>query len=219
METVKLEFPENQYIAEETKKDKIVLHHTVSGPGINGDISWWKQTKDRVATSYIIDREGVIYEVFPDKYWAHHLGVTKAQLSKFNSKVSNETLNKTSVGIEIDSWGWLEKKDGKFYAGNGKEIDSDKVIILDNPYRGHKYFEKYTPQQIKSVVELVNYLCNKYEINYTYHDNMFEFNKEAINGEPGLWSHTSYRPDKTDIYPDPELIDQLKSLRSYCKIK
>lgn len=54
-------FPENQFIKEISKKSQIVIHHTVSGPGINGDVAWWKSTSERIATHFIIDREGEIY--------------------------------------------------------------------------------------------------------------------------------------------------------------
>ena len=39
-----------------------------------------------------------------------------------------------------------------------------------------------------------------------------ELNRSAIDGYPGIWSHTNVRIDKTDIFPQPELINLLKSL-------
>lgn len=40
----------------------------------------------------------------------------------------------------------------------------------------------------------------------------FEFNKLANHGGEGIWSHTNYRKDKFDVFPDPNLIEMLKSL-------
>lgn len=50
-------FPTSQYVAEKTAKRQIVLHHTVSGPGVDGDIAWWMKTPERVATHFLIDRD------------------------------------------------------------------------------------------------------------------------------------------------------------------
>jgi len=45
-----------------------------------------------------------------------------------------------------------------------------------------------------------------------YNGNMWDVNEDALNGEPGVWTHVSYRSDKSDCHPQPELIDVLKSL-------
>jgi hypothetical protein len=41
----------------------------------------------------------------------------------------------------------------------------------------------------------------------------FEFNEDAYYGRiKGMWSHTNTRKDKTDLFPQKELIDMLMSL-------
>ena len=40
----------------------------------------------------------------------------------------------------------------------------------------------------------------------------FEINADALNGKPGIWSHTSVRKDKSDVHPQDELIAMLKTL-------
>lgn len=212
MNIIQKTIPDIQYYKKEQPKKIIVLHHTVSGDSVDGDINWWKQTPERVATAYIIDRNGDIYQTFDDKYWAHHLGVTTAHLKKFGSTVTNERLNQLSIGIEIDSWGGLVEKNGKWYTSTNKEIPLDKIEILDKPYRGFKAFEKYTKSQIQSVKELLIHLNKKYGIKIQYNDDMFEFNEKATKGYHGLWSHTSFRPDKSDVAPQKDLISMLKTL-------
>lgn len=61
---IKINFPEDQYFREETKKEQIVLHHTVSGIGVDGDISHWIGTTERIVTCIIVDREGKIHQCF-----------------------------------------------------------------------------------------------------------------------------------------------------------
>jgi hypothetical protein len=41
---------------------------------------------------------------------------------------------------------------------------------------------------------------------------MWEVNKDAMSGKAGVWAHVSCRKDKVDVFPQPELIDMLKSL-------
>ena len=93
-----VDFPDDQYIKELTDKKQIVIHHTVSGQGVNGDIAWWRSTADRVGTAIIVGWDGKIYQCFSSKYWAYHLGLKTA---------NNKELNMGSIGIEIDAWGGL----------------------------------------------------------------------------------------------------------------
>lgn len=213
MKIIKKEIKSNQYYSQVHPKKIIVLHHTVSGDGVEGDVNWWNNTSEKVATAYIIDRSGNIYQAFDDKYWAHHLGVTQSHLKSFKSTTTNQRLNEMSIGIEIDSWGGLTEKNKKWYNAVGKEMPLEKVIVLKKPYRGFRAFEKYTKEQIESVKELILHLNKKYGIKLDYFENMFEYNEKAVKGYHGIWSHTSFRPDKSDIYPDEDLIKMLKSLK------
>jgi hypothetical protein len=40
----------------------------------------------------------------------------------------------------------------------------------------------------------------------------FEYQALANEGGEGIWSHTNFRKDKSDVYPHPKLIEMLKSL-------
>ena len=40
----------------------------------------------------------------------------------------------------------------------------------------------------------------------------FDFQPLALEGGEGIWSHTNFRKDKSDIYPHPKLIEMLRSL-------
>lgn len=213
MKIIKQAFPDNQYYKVEQRKKIIVLHHTVSGEGTEGDINWWKKTPERVGTPFLIDRDGKIVQLFDEKYWIHHLGVTISQLRQFGSTVSNERLNQLSIGIEIDNWGGLVKKsDGQWYSYTGAPIKYCDVQEYKGGYRGYYGFEKYTANQLISLGELLKELCNKYDIPKHYNANMFDFNEKAVKGYHGIWSHTSFRPDKSDVHPQPELINLLKNL-------
>lgn len=221
-----VEFPRNQYVRSATEKTQIVLHHTVSGDSVDGDIHTWKKTKERVATPVIVERSGNIVQLFSSRYWAYHLGL---KVDNFKSMgLSYLNLNKNSLGIEIDSWGGLKFIDGEWRAsvnkfGTGSLVNkhgqkykvvlpSDRVQLYSNGFRGYEAFEKYTDKQLYSVAQLLKYWGDRYSIPLNYNENIFEVNKQAMSGTPGVWSHVSYRKDKSDCHPQPELISMLNSL-------
>ena len=147
-------------------------------------------------------------------------------------------------------------------------VPEDQVVELAKPFRGYKFYHKYTDKQLLSLRELVVSLSVKYGINLKlglqewlnkeslimpnglsilqqqewlnqygfvgkdgtpleedgyWGENTawavqsvgrtaFEANPLTLNGYPGIWSHTSIRNDKSDISPQPNMIQMLKSL-------
>lgn len=214
MKIIKIDFPETQYYKLEMPKKIIVLHHTVSGNGIDGDVNWWKTNPERVGTPFIIDRDGNVYQLFDEKYWIHHLGIKQHHLKQFKSKVTNQRLNELSIGIELDNWGGLVKKGCEWFSYTGSKIDCKNVQEYPQGYRGFYGFEKYTEKQISALKELLQLLTKKHNIKTDHFPQLFDFNEKALKGYHGIWSHTSYRPDKSDVHPQPELVKMLQHLNS-----
>ena len=208
----KVEFPREQYYAAAHPKKQIYLHHTVSGEGVSGDINWWKNTSVRVATCVIIGHDGVIHQCFSSKFWAHHLGIKGAVFAKQGMQNFNTKLNQQSIGIEIDNWGGLEKKADGWYTFTGKKLSDDKVQEYPDGFRGFKAFEKYTDAQIEATRQLLEYWGEHYDIDLKYKgDRIFDICKDALEGDNGVYTHCSVRPDKSDVHPQPNLIEMLKS--------
>ena len=212
---IQVDFPDDQYYKYQTDKNQITLHHTVSGQGVNGDIAWWRSTAARVATAIIVGWDGKIYQCFSTKYWGHHLGC----------KTSNNTaLNKAAIGVEIDAWGGLVRNGRGWYPAkwdsNLKKFVANKnvqpiqnVQTYPNGFRGFYGFEKYTDEQIESVRQLLVFWGERYGIPLDYHEDMWDYSEKAMKGTSGIWTHVSYRKDKSDCHPQPELIQMLKSLK------
>lgn len=205
------------------KKKQIYIHHTVSNGNPINVCNWWEQremmTNEKVGTAYVIAgrntstiaeyKDGAIYSPFPDKYWAAHLGsITRPSGIK---TLSASELHKHSIAIELCNWGWLSEVNGKYYSDKAKIIPPDEVIALD--YRGKQYYQLYTDAQIESLRTLLLYLTDKYDIPRTYFP-MFGICPEALQGKPGIFSHTSVRKDKCDCAPQPKLLSMLQSLNS-----
>ena len=211
---ISVDFPIDQYFKEQTTKNQIVLHHTVSGQGTAGDIAWWRQTADRVGTAIIVGFDGKIYQCFSTKYWAHHLGMKSPM---------NLILNKSSIGIEIDSWGGLVELNGKWYPAKWdtnlkKNVPNVSVKPIQNVekypngFKGYYGYEKYTDEQVEAVRKLLVYWHGVYGIPLTYNEDMWALSPKAIKGTAGVWAHVSFREDKSDCHPAPNLIQMLKSL-------
>ena len=225
---VQVDFPEDQYYREETQKTQIVIHHTVSGGLAQGVIDWWNTDPQKIATQFVIQNDGTIYQLYSSKFWAHHLGVKadflKAQgFADYGSR--NLLLNKSTVAMETCNWGGLVKADDgtyhpakwdttlrKYVPYMKVTIPEENVQEYDKPFRDFIYFEKYTPEQINSIGQLVTYLCDKFGIDKTYKEDMWAVSKNALGSVPGIWTHVSYRADKSDCHPQEDLIDMLQNL-------
>lgn len=204
-------FIESQYIKTANPKTQIVLHHTVSGDDANSVAKYWEGTPDRVGTAIILTKDGTPYQIFNSEYWAGHIGLKKETFDKLGLKPLK--LDQTSIGIEICNWGGLTYKNGKYYNYYQGEVKNPDIIEFNPKFRGYQFFEKYTAAQIQTLKELILYWNQKYNIPLDYHADMWDLSKNAMSGKPGVWTHVSYREDKSDCFPQQELIDMLKSLK------
>jgi N-acetyl-anhydromuramyl-L-alanine amidase AmpD len=210
---------DGQFFNETSIKKQIVLHHTAgNASGVNTISAWNADSRGRIATFVCISgkncvnsRDGEIVQCFSSKNWAYHLGV-KAEV--FASRgVKWQNLDKLSIGIEICNWGPLEHKNGKFYNYVDREVPADEVCTLDKPFKGFKHYHAYSDAQIESTRKLVIYLHEKYGIDITYNEDIWNVTDRALKGENGLFTHNSYRKDKSDIYPHPKMVEMLKGLK------
>ena len=205
-----IQVPFKDYYHEETPKKQIYLHHT-AGTGKGDDVyKWWGSDKPRVATCVIIDRDGTIKQGFGSQYWAYHLGLANKHFKDHSLPYLN--LDKVSIGIELISWGILTKKGEKYYNYVGGVVPVEEVEILDKPFRGSKYYHKYTEAQIQAVADLLQLWNKRYGIDTTYNEDIWDVCPRALRGEGGVFTHCSVRPDKSDVFPQKNLIDVLSSL-------
>lgn len=213
------EFAKSQFIQEESPKVQIYLHHTAGNSNGFDTFKFWETNQERVATCVTIcgnpktsDRfeSGQIVQGFSSKFWAYHLGLRESTFQKFD--LQYKSLDKISIGIEICNWGQLTRKDGKFYTHASTVVKDEEVIELPVPHRGFKFYHAITESQIVSVEKLLRYWGQTYGIPLQYNEDIWDVCPRALKGEPGIFTHNSVRFDKTDISPQPKLIEMLKSL-------
>ena len=154
--------PALDFHLEETKKDLVVLHYT-AGPTVQSAFNTWTGAANQVATAYLIDLDGTIYEFFDPKFWAFHLG--------FNADGKHKD-HRRSIGIELINVGglkpdrldpgqlnWWANKFGTKYCRK-----SDTDMFVDRNFRGVRYHPAFPKAQLQSTVELVNHLCDRFAI-------------------------------------------------------
>lgn len=216
-----------QFFEEEHSKSQLYLHHTASGPSGLTVVQGWNMNLDKIGTAFVICgtpkagetkyKDGDIIQCFSSKYWNYHLGIKTEIFKKYG--LPYLPLDKISVGIEICAWGQLTKQpNGTFKNYVGGIVPNEEVVDFGKEFRGFQFYQKYSEAQILSVKNLLIYLCDKYKISKKYNEGMWDINQACLNGANGIWSHTSTRIDKYDIFPQPSMIEMLKSLDNKLEI-
>jgi N-acetyl-anhydromuramyl-L-alanine amidase AmpD len=186
------------YYQEETAKRKIVLHFTMGY--LKGDIA--TLTKQHVSVPFVLGRNGIIYNLFPSKYWSYHLGP--------GAIGGNTGMSRESIGIEISNIGPL-----KLIGDNLVTTYSDTDIYcslaerqyytkLPTKYRNYEYFATYTAAQYEALSKLLKFLCAKYSLpkNFLNEPERYEVMTDAaFKNYSGIVTHVNCRPDKVDIGP------------------
>ena len=219
-----------EYVEEKTAKNTIYIHHTAGSHRADWTIDGWNKDRTstnsrlRVATAFVIggpdrtgsDKDGMdgkIYRAYNEDFWASHLGLQTA---------NNNQLNRQSIGIEICNYGPITKTNaGTLLNYVNSEVAASQVCDLGYLFRGFRLHHKYSPKQVDSLKQLLLFLRDKYKIDLKKglvqgldkpNGGGFELNTDALNGKPGIWSHSSVRKDKFDVHPQVELVAMLKTL-------
>ncbi len=188
-----LRLSSSEYLQQRFPKDLIVLHHTAGGSA-KSTFRWWQESAGRIATAYIVERDGTIYEVFDPRDWAFHLGV----------KGTNGSIDKRSIGIEMASEGGLIKHtDNNFYSFD-KIADScryrGEVFDAGKKWRSYQHYAAYATPQLQSVIRLVDHLCDTFSIPRKTPKDHDSFSRDLYSFT-GILGHHQLRADKTDLHP------------------
>lgn len=196
---------DSYYYATKTAKKSICLHFTVGY--IKSDTTSLSTRDNHVSVSYVVDRCGRIYEMFPDTEWSYHLGS--------GAVGGNGAMSKQSIGIEISNYGPLKLSGESLLDAYKNEYCkvSETEYYYKQSYRGYEYFASMTDVQVDAVVALVKYLGRKHDIpmNFKPDDAPFASNAEALAFK-GVFYHTNVRKDKFDWPFGPSL----KAIISAC---
>lgn len=197
------ELPKGNYFGEEFPKDMIVLHLTAGYSWEGAYSTFLNQTKQQknqgVATPFIIGTKGPKYivKLFDEKFWGYHLG----QDEYFN----NHGNDKRSIGIEITNVGpvWFENGIWKDYwqKKKNKGVTLEESIVKGKN-RDAQGGVKFPDEQVVAVCNLVNYLCNKWNIKKQVPKDKMSFQLPKLNKFKGVTAHMMFRRQgKYDMGP------------------
>ena len=179
------------------KKDQIVLHYTVGY--LKGDIATLTTPDNHVSVSFVIGRNGTIYNLFFSGYWAYHLGTRAIG--------GNATRSKATIGIELSNIGPLIRY-GARLATSYSDVDTycnidENDFYRKKSFRRYEYYATFTDAQYKSLIKLLRYLTARYNIhrNFLPIEERFETH-QRVPAFNGIVSHVNYRRfGKEDIGP------------------
>jgi hypothetical protein len=210
--------PVGEYKTGPTNKEYLFLHHTAGWHKPKNCIdSWGRDSRGSVATEFVLggqsvkgndnNWDGKMIQAFPEGSYGWHLG-----------KNGSQRMHTHSVGIEVCNFGYI--KDGKTYAGT--TAHESQIVTLAESFRGHKQWHRYSDAQIEATRKFILHIAERDNIQVTdgliaeikkHGAKGFEFNEDAYYGKvKGMWTHTNTRKDKSDMFPQQELIDMLLSI-------
>ena len=198
-----LRLPEGEYVNQTVPKDLIVLHYTAGSSARSVFNTWIGQGSGSVATAYVVDLDGTIYEFFPPGCWAYHLGMKERNPGWYHDR--------RSIGIEMVNVGPLrpdaERADQLNWWPNDYStpycLTSETDRYTRGVFRGCRYFANFPGAQVESVRSLVDHLCREYKIPRVLppRARRDEYDARYFCGFQGIASHQNFRPDKFDVGP------------------
>ncbi len=226
--------PISEYKQGPINPEYMFLHHTAGWQNPYKTIDHWgRDSRGAVSTEFIIggpsvkgdddSYDGDVVQSFPAGNYGWHLG-----------KNGSQSMHKNSVGIEVNNFAyltkggytkngiWITKNPNSYYTYSGVLADDSQIVILDKPFRGHSTWHKYSDMQIESLKNLILFIGDRDNIDIiaglptwikAKGADAFEWNKDAYYGKAkGLLTHSNIRKDKSDMFPQQELMDMLISL-------
>lgn len=224
------------YTVNKDRKDKVFLHHTATkgNPYFVRDIF---QRKNGVGTDFALggwadeegDYDGLLLQLYPnDTDWAYHINML-ANFKPYSSAKKNRDhenrMARRTLAIEVCCLGYLEYSGGKFRPPSAKYItvpeeqviDYEKIYGKGYRFRGYRYYQRYSPKQINSLEiwlrASLKYIGKEMD-KVTYDERWFDYCWEAVYGRRTVMTHTQVR-SKSDMHPQPELLDMLSRVRDY----
>ena len=190
--------PAKEYFPEVIQKDLIVLHYT-AGRSAKSAYDTWVKNPVQVATAYVIDPDGTIYELFDPAHWAWHLG---AGGRKQNSRsIAIELANVGPLKVDANNperLNWWPSDWGTRWCMRGEQ---DKYV--ESTYRGIDFFAAIPDVQQDATGTLVRHLCERFDIakQIPSASRLMKRDVSFFSSFQGVVSHQNFRTDKWDLGP------------------
>ena len=142
--------------------DAIIIHYTAmtTAEGAVKVLTTKYPDGGNASAHLVIGKKGEVFQLakFNQRTW--HAGK-----SSYNGR---KGYNSLSVGIEIDNVGWLKKMENGKFSRTRLQAEYDESQVVNEPHFNpnirHRYWEKYTQEQIDVVFEICKLLRDQYGI-------------------------------------------------------
>jgi hypothetical protein len=189
-----MRLPDSEYFPEPKAKSGIAIHHTVCDHA-RRTLWLWRRDRTaqgkpkRVATAFVIDKDGTTFEAFDPACWAYQFGLPWRATDR-------NAFEKRFIGIEIASEGGLLEREGRLYAygsvNPANEIPPGEALDAGAPYRGYRWFRRYQPAQLDALGRLVDQLCQRFDIPRVYPEKPFLFYGRTLRSFQGIIAATPW---------------------------
>jgi N-acetylmuramoyl-L-alanine amidase len=123
--------------------DTIVIHYTAGG-SLESSVRWLLKPEAKASAHLVVGKDGEIVQLVPFNTIAWHAGKS--------SWKGRSSLNRFSLGIEIDNAGILEKRVDGYYTYFGKKIAPENIVLATHKNKTSEMaWEAYTAEQIETV--------------------------------------------------------------------
>jgi hypothetical protein len=153
VESKKYSLSVKNYIPIESKKSLIVIGNTLNCE-MKHVIGWLHRLNGeyKKTAAFTISSDGIVYKHFEPKYF-----------SRFFK--NNNELNNRSIVILLENLGPLIKDvDKNVFLTWTDDIYNEINDVFDKKWRGYNFWTPYTDKQIASLIELVQVLCDRFDI-------------------------------------------------------
>lgn len=218
-----------QFFTTKAKKEWIFLHCTAGWDNPFATVNDWNTDKrGAVGTQFVIG--GKHGQTLRDQYDGQIVECMRYQDYGWHLGIGNTLVHRASIGIELCNLTFLNKIGTDFFMWSGSKVNSSEIIDLKQNYRGYRYFQRITNEQLHSLNFLLAKISKDQEIDLTkgLKERLKKMDKfKALGYDPeiskgkqkGLFCHTNVSGpnkwgnfEKFDLFPQDEVIDLINSL-------
>lgn len=160
----------------EFMKTQIIIGNTFSN-GLNHVTGWETRMNGKYKSTAPITilMDGTIHLHFDPKHHSDFMGI--------------ENIDKHSIPIVLENLGWLTKdlQNDRYLTWIG-DIYNGENKVVEKRWRNHTYWTTYTNEQVESLVNVCEYLCDRFDIpretfsHNTYVDSVDKFRGVVYKG-------------------------------------
>lgn len=218
-----------QFLTTREKKEWVFLHCTA---GWDDPIAvvrdWNNDTRGTIGTQFVIG--GKHGQTLRDQFDGDIVECMRYQDYGWHLGIGNTLMHRASIGIEICNLTYLNKVGNDFFMWANKRVNPNEIVDLKRDFRGKRYFQKFTNDQLHSLNFLLAKIAKEQGIDITKGlkerlkkmdpFKAFDYDPDIKAGKfKGLFCHTNVSGpnrfngyEKWDLPPTPEIIDLINSL-------